>query len=251
MLLPITRRFLQEAGIAAGMKVLDVGSGAGDVALLLADLVSPSGTVVGVDRNPVILHTARARVQAAGRSNVSFVVDDLATLMLDTDFDAVVGRFVLQHLFTDPAVVLRKLIRHLRPGGIVAFQETNLTHLGTGFPRSLPYEQIGYWMREAFRRTGLDYQMGLRLYEVFLGAGLPAPQVHCESSVGAGPDWPGYEVRSESVRSVLPVLVKFGIATAEEVDIDTLAQRFRDSVVNQRGIVKNIEIVSAWTRTMS
>ena len=38
---PFTRQFLTAAGITAGMKVLDVGSGAGDVALLLADLVGP------------------------------------------------------------------------------------------------------------------------------------------------------------------------------------------------------------------
>ncbi len=49
---PSTRRMLEEAGITRGMKVLDVGSGAGDVALLLADLVGPLGKVVGVDRNP-------------------------------------------------------------------------------------------------------------------------------------------------------------------------------------------------------
>ena len=46
---PITRQFLIEAGIAPGMRVLDVGCGAGDVALLAADLVGPTGQVVGVD----------------------------------------------------------------------------------------------------------------------------------------------------------------------------------------------------------
>jgi SAM-dependent methyltransferase len=46
---PITRRFLTAAGVSAGMRVLDLGSGAGDVALLLADLVGPQGRVVGAD----------------------------------------------------------------------------------------------------------------------------------------------------------------------------------------------------------
>ncbi len=57
-----TRQFLTAAGITAGMKVLDVGSGAGDVALLL---VGPQGRVVGVDTNADILTVARARVRAA------------------------------------------------------------------------------------------------------------------------------------------------------------------------------------------
>jgi ubiquinone/menaquinone biosynthesis C-methylase UbiE len=46
---PITRRFLVSAGIAAGMRVLDVDSGAGDVAVLLASLVGPGGEVIGTD----------------------------------------------------------------------------------------------------------------------------------------------------------------------------------------------------------
>ena len=52
---PMTRQFLREAGIVSGMRVLDVGSGAGDVALLAAELVSGSGKVVGVDRAPAAL----------------------------------------------------------------------------------------------------------------------------------------------------------------------------------------------------
>jgi tRNA A58 N-methylase Trm61 len=49
---PITRQYLIEAGIAPGMRVLDIGSGAGDVAFLAAELVGLSGQVVGVDRSP-------------------------------------------------------------------------------------------------------------------------------------------------------------------------------------------------------
>jgi ubiquinone/menaquinone biosynthesis C-methylase UbiE len=52
---PITRRLLLDAGIGPGMRVLDVGSGAGDVALLLADVVGPTGEVVGIDTNTDIL----------------------------------------------------------------------------------------------------------------------------------------------------------------------------------------------------
>src|SRR4051794_3304979 len=70
---PFTRRLLRDAGIAAGMRVLDVGTGAGDVALLSAELVGPTGRVVGLDQDPQILRTAFARAQAAGLDTVSFV----------------------------------------------------------------------------------------------------------------------------------------------------------------------------------
>ena len=62
---PAGRRLLQDAGLAPGMRVLDVGSGAGDVALLAAEIVGPGGAVVGVDANAAILETARGRAQAA------------------------------------------------------------------------------------------------------------------------------------------------------------------------------------------
>jgi ubiquinone/menaquinone biosynthesis C-methylase UbiE len=102
---PLTRRLLAAAGVGPGMRVLDVGSGAGDVALLLAELVGPTGSVVGIDSNPKLLATARGRAQAAGHVNVTFVAGDLRELTLEEDFDAVVGRLILCHL-EDPAAVL-------------------------------------------------------------------------------------------------------------------------------------------------
>ncbi len=62
---PFTRQFLAGAAVTAGMKVLDVGSGAGDVALLVAQLVGPQGEVVGVAMDPGILEVALLR-RAAG-----------------------------------------------------------------------------------------------------------------------------------------------------------------------------------------
>src|SRR5262245_9077849 len=101
---PSTQRLFEQAGITTGMKVLDVGSGAGDVALLLADRVGPRGSVVGVDIDPTVLETARARVGAAGLGNVSFLVGDIATLPLETEFDAIVGRLIFVHLRSPAAV---------------------------------------------------------------------------------------------------------------------------------------------------
>jgi len=130
---PLTRQFFATAGITSGMKVLDVGSGAGDVALLLADLVGPRGAVIGVEMNPAILGTARARVRAVGWTNVTFLEGDVHNTGLDDDFDAVVGRWILMYL-PDPVAVLHQLLGHLRPGGIIAFQENDFTYPPMSFP---------------------------------------------------------------------------------------------------------------------
>jgi ubiquinone/menaquinone biosynthesis C-methylase UbiE len=89
---PFTERLFRDAGIARGMKVLDLGSGAGDVALLAARLVGQEGTVLGIDTNPAILDVALARARDAQHRNVSFESGDIRTLSLARDFDAVVGR---------------------------------------------------------------------------------------------------------------------------------------------------------------
>jgi len=90
-----TRQLFVEAGIASCRRVLDVGCGAGDVALLAAELVGPGGSVIGVDRETACLGLGRERASAAGFSRVTFQAGDPAKLALEAPFDAVVGRYVL------------------------------------------------------------------------------------------------------------------------------------------------------------
>ena len=61
---PFTRRLFEQAGLRPGMRALDVGTGAGDVALIAAEMVGASGGVVGVDHNPEVLATARSKAAA-------------------------------------------------------------------------------------------------------------------------------------------------------------------------------------------
>lgn len=249
-LAPFTRRLFEDAEITAGMKVLEVGCGAGDVVLLLAEMVGPSGSIVGVDRNPEILETAWKRVRAAGLLNVSLVSGDIGTVALDDDFDAVVGRLILVHA-QDKVELLRKVSTHVRPGGLVVFQEPDHTHLIETWPQARLFEQAWNWWLQATRRAGLERQMGLKLYGMFLDAGLPAPEIRLERVMGGGPNWGGYDHVASLVRGLLPLIVEGGIATAEEVAIDTLAQRIRDEVVGQRGVVMGLSLVSAWTHRTS
>src|SRR4029077_16894137 len=119
---PITERFFREAEIGPGQRVLDLGSGVGDVAMLVARLVGPSGEVVAIERDARSVHRARARAAAANLHNVRFVETDIAHFSSDARFDAAVGRYILQFL-PDPVEVLRSLSERVRPAGIIAFQE--------------------------------------------------------------------------------------------------------------------------------
>ena len=243
-----TRRLLEDAGIAEGMKVLDVGSGAGDVALLAAELVGPTGSVLGVDQDPGVLETASARAEASGLTNVSFHARDLREGVPGDDFDAVVGRLVLLYV-PDPAETLRGLVERLKPGGIVAFGEFNfLPESMVTHPPTPSGESLWAWMQAVVRGIGLDPATGYHLRNTFLDAGLPEPEMNVCAPVGGGPDFPGYDYGAESLRSMLPLILKLGIATAEEVEIDTMAQRLRADVVASGGVIKTPELVGAWTR---
>src|SRR5581483_9249803 len=141
----LTRRLFEMTGIAPGMRVLEVGSGAGDVALLVAEYVGQEGSVVGIELNPEMVDLARRRVQLAGLTNVSFIAGDLNTVALDGEFDAVVGRLILIYL-RDKVAVLRRLVEHLRPGGIVAFQELDFAGIGASWPSSPLFSQAVDWL---------------------------------------------------------------------------------------------------------
>lgn len=91
---PFTERFFRDAGIGPAQRVLDIGSGLGDVTMLAARLVGPSGAVMGVDRDASIIAKAKTRVAEAGLHNVTFVQSDIGEVESSEPFDAVVGRFI-------------------------------------------------------------------------------------------------------------------------------------------------------------
>jgi ubiquinone/menaquinone biosynthesis C-methylase UbiE len=246
---PFMRPLLVDAGVTTDMKVLDVGCGAGDVSFLVADLVGSGGTVVGVDVNPTNIETARARAMASKRTNVTFVEADLREAPVPDDFDAMVGRLVLLHL-RDAAEGLRAACRHVHPGGIVAFDEEDTTEGLIAVPPSPEYARVAHWIRAVLGRAGAELQMGFKLPRAFLDAGLPRPHLHLYAPMGSGPEWVGYEYLAQTIHNMLPLLVQYGIATEEEVSIDSLAERMRQEVVSQEGTAVLVHHVGAWTHKL-
>jgi len=244
---PMTRQFLVGAGVGSGMTVLDLGSGGGDVAMMLADLVGPQGRVVGVDTNAQILDVARARVRSVGWTNVSFVEGDIQGMAFDHEFDAVVGRWVLMYL-PDPSAFLRGIRGVLREGGVLAFQESDLSNPPAPYPPTPLHEQVRRWTTPPPGAPGPDVQMGPKLRRTYLAAGLPAPMLRMDTPIGGGADWPGFAYLASTVRSLLPFLEQFGVVSAAEVDVDTLEERLRAEVVALDGIQLLPPLIGAWTR---
>jgi 2-polyprenyl-3-methyl-5-hydroxy-6-metoxy-1,4-benzoquinol methylase len=243
----LTEEVFVRAGIGAGMRVLDVGCGAGDVSLLLARMVGPSGAVIGVDRSEEAVAMATARAQAMGLAQVSFSQGDIEHISLDRPVDAAVGRFVLMYS-ADPSVSLRRIAGNVRAGGIVAFQEMNVAE-AKSFPQVELYEQSMRRIIETLHREEVKTLMGLRLYRTFVEAGLPPPEMIMGARVEGSSDSLGYQIVAQVVKSLLPVMEKLGVANGKEIQIETLAQRLRDEVISRSAVIVLPPLVGAWTRT--
>lgn len=241
---PFTRQLFAQAGIRSGMRVLDVGSGSGDVSFLAADLVGESGHVVGVDRSKEAVQRARSRAIRRNHSNVTFVVGDPAAMPFDQPFDAIVGRFVLMYQ-DDPVWSLRQITKHLRANGLVVFQE-----LDTSACRSCPpvssFDEASRWLGDALRGSGARPELGLEMHSLFLDSGLPAPSMRVDAVISGAAESPVYSLLAEAVRSLVPTLQKLNIASPANVQIDSLADRIRSEVLARRAVVVSYGLVGAW-----
>lgn len=116
------RAAAEAADLCAGDRALDVCTGTGDLALLLADRVTPLGEVVGVDFAPAMLDRARMKV-AASESPCHFEVADALDLPYPDDrFDAATVAFGVRNL-DDLGRGITEMARVVRPGGRVVILE--------------------------------------------------------------------------------------------------------------------------------
>ena len=249
----VTLRALHDAGVRDGMRVLDIGCGSGDVSCLVAEVVGPTGRVLGVDRGEKAVGRARERAAAERMSNVDFRVSEIGDLAQRRDegsFDALVGRFVLMHQ-ADPADVLAAAARHVKPGGVVVMIESwmDLARARHSEPHSTLYDRIVHFKCEVVRSAGADVDAGGRLRHHFQRAGLPAPVCRLDARVEGGPDSAYYEYVEESVRSMLPEARRAGIAGFEtEEEVSHVATRLRDEMVRSGGVLVVWPVVYAFSR---
>jgi len=242
---PILERLFREAGIGPGQRVLDLGSGVGDVSMLAARLVGPAGEIVGIERDASSIAVARKRVAEAAFRNVSFTQTDASQIAIDKPFDAAVGRFILMFL-PDPAAVLRSLSALVRPGGVLAFQEPSwLPFLALASPLAL-WSRVVSAVEQTFRRSGVHVEMGPDLHRVFQEIGFPAPNIFLEIPVGS--DLAFTRVIPEVLESLRPLANQHAVSLDELGDFSTLATRCQAEIDAAKAMVSWVPLVGAWAR---
>jgi SAM-dependent methyltransferase len=244
VLAPATRHILTTAGVGRGMRVLDLGSGAGDMAFVAAELVGSAGGVVGVDQSRDSVSRAIARARERGLSNVQFVVGDIHDRAGAGPFDAIIGRLVLMYV-PDPAAVLRTQAALLRPGGVVVAIEFDLDSARALPPTPLVTQALS-WLREAFIAAGIDPALGPRLWAMLLDAGLrPLGMVGVQPHFGSD-DPDGAAILAGIVRTALPLIERCGVATPAEVGADSLQRRMAEELASTPAVFAHPMLVSAW-----
>lgn len=243
-----TEALFRRAGIGRGDSVLEIGSGAGDVAMLLGRLVGPGVSPLGVERAADSAALAAARIAAVGDLAVQIEVADLNTFVPTKRFDALVGRFILPYL-EDPVGTLARLIGHVRPGGAIAFMEFDVRQIGSA-PEVPLLSEIGRWIVGAYEYRGVEPGLGSSLGATFRAAGLPWPELAAFQKSSCGPGgiiW----YFEQLVRTLAPEIVAAGLATEAEI-----AAALRDGRLEAEGIARGATFygprwVSGWTHVPS
>lgn len=244
LLAPSTERFFREAGIGPGQRVLDLGSGVGDVAMLVARLVGPSGEVVGIERDAESIARARVRVAEASLHNVSFIQSDADEVSSDGLFDAAVGRFILQFL-PDPIGILRSLSRLVRPGGVFAFREVSYAPFLLLSAHLPLWSECASLLHETLKLCGANTEIGLALHRIFQEAGLPAPTMRMEILLGSDPDFTRWIY--DLLSSVRPQIERLNLSLDTLGDFDTLPERLQAEVAASKTVVPFVALVGAWS----
>ena len=241
-----TALLLKRGGIVAGMRVLDLGTGPGDVAFQLAELVGPDGSVTGVDRDPAQLAVAEDRRAKAGLHNVTFRQGEARTFVDDEPFDAIVCRLLLFHL-PDAVDVIAHHVRALKPGGVFVAVDYDM-----GGVRALPPVEllirVGEWLEARFKYAHAHPYVVMRLSVVFTEAGLQEV-----GSLGVQPYWPPDHPTAPGivvgvVRATAHAIVASGAATEEELGLDTLEQRLGGAIRTAGAVWTTPTVVGCWGR---
>lgn len=176
------RKTVERLGLQPGDRVLDVCCGSGASALPAAEIVGPTGSVLGIDVAERLLDHARAKARQRELGNVEFRVGDLLDLKLPhASFDAVVCVFGI-FFIPDMPLALRSLWACVRPGGRLA--------ITTWGPRWFEPGSSVFWAAVQEERDDLykGFNPWDRISEpatlaaLFAQAGIPEPRIEAEAN---------------------------------------------------------------------
>jgi len=207
-----TEALLTAIGVAPGWRCLDLACGLGDVTRLMAARVGATGRVVGVDVERRFLDLARI----AAPATVTYrEADACATGLPAEGFDLVHGRF----LFAGSAgldALLAEAIRLVRPGGVVALQEQDLSTTACHPPHPA-FARLKAMLGAGLEQSGTGRGVARRLFGLLRQAGLRAPRYH-PFLVSCQAGDPQAEWLPQTVESLRGTILQAGLMAGPALD---------------------------------
>ena len=237
-----TEALLGAAGIGGPMRVLDLGTGLGHVAFLVADLLDAGGSVLGVDQAARLLEVADRRRE--GADNVEFLQADARAFEATEPFDAIVARLLLFHL-PDREEVLRRQLDALRPGGTMVVIEFDIGAM-RGEPEVPLVEAVRRWIEAPLRAAGADPRIGAQTGQMLRRTGFADVSTLGIQAYFAPNDPIGPLLCASITRSLAPQIVAHGIADEAELGLETLQERIAEQVVARDAVIMPPTVVGAW-----
>lgn len=167
----------QRVGITHGWRVLDVGAGPGYATADLAEIVGPTGAVLGIERSAHFLEAARARCQSRRLTNVEFREADLMDVSLgNLDFDASWCRWVASFV-SSPKKLVENIAGALRPGGVAIFHEYSDYATFCFMPTKPALESFMHETMVSWRAAGGEPNIARELPQLLADVGLRVVEI--------------------------------------------------------------------------
>ena len=115
------QRLLDFVPVQPGQTILDLATGTGLVAIPVAKLVAPQGSVIGVDISSGMLAQAQAKIQAEGLNNLELIEADVELIDFNPEQFELIFCCSAMVFIGDIPTLLNKCYQWLKPGGCLAF----------------------------------------------------------------------------------------------------------------------------------
>jgi SAM-dependent methyltransferase len=243
-LAPESSWLLDQIGIRPGSRVVEIGCGPRGCLDLLSERVGTNGKVIGVERSAEQVERARKFVISNHLTNIEVLcVDARETGLPEASFDLATARLVLVNI-PKPELLIKEMVRLVRPGGAVALHEADSTtqRYDPPLPAQARLLQV---LNTYAEMNNIDRTIGLKIPRLLREAGLV--DVHVNPLVHIYP--PGHGRRMlllEFIENARSRILEKNLI--EKIEFDELTAALKDHLENPETLVLSSVFIQAWGR---